>query len=291
MGAGTLSAILGVLYALTQNDIKRLLAYSTIEHSGIILLGLGTGMVSGAGPRRTGRAGGRGQSRARPESCGVQGAAVPWRGKHGDRHRHPPARAVRRSPRVMPWTGLCFLVGAIAISGLPLLNGFVSEWLMFQALLLGFESTTGLMRLNFPLGGCDAGVDDGAGRGVFRQGIRDRLSGVAQEPGSGRGARITALDARAPGAFWRPCASRAVFSRESSSARSRSVTGSLPGVRPRPEMVRSAFGIASAPESFDRAGAGRSWHRDAARSGSRVAGDERRTGQSGASRHGDVAAS
>ncbi len=55
--------------------------------------------------------------------------------------------------RRMPWTGLCFLVGAMAIAGLPLLNGFVSEWLTFQALLLGFASTPGLVRLNFPLSG------------------------------------------------------------------------------------------------------------------------------------------
>jgi hydrogenase-4 component B len=45
MGIGTLSAILGVLYALAQNDLKRLLAYSTIENAGIILLGLGAGMT------------------------------------------------------------------------------------------------------------------------------------------------------------------------------------------------------------------------------------------------------
>ncbi len=53
--------------------------------------------------------------------------------------------------RRMPWTGLFFLVGAMAIAGLPLLNGFVSEWLLFQALLVGFGSTPGLIRLNYPL--------------------------------------------------------------------------------------------------------------------------------------------
>jgi hydrogenase-4 component B len=53
----------------------------------------------------------------------------------------------------MPLTGLFFLVGALAISNLPLLNGFVSEWLTFQALLLGFASTPGLIRLNYPLSG------------------------------------------------------------------------------------------------------------------------------------------
>jgi hydrogenase-4 component B len=53
----------------------------------------------------------------------------------------------------MPWTGVFFLIGALSISGLPLLNGFPSEWLTFQALLLGFTSTPGMARLNFPLAG------------------------------------------------------------------------------------------------------------------------------------------
>ncbi len=53
----------------------------------------------------------------------------------------------------MPWTGLFFLVGALAISGVPPLNGFASEWLTFQALLLGFQSVPGLTRVNFPLAG------------------------------------------------------------------------------------------------------------------------------------------
>ncbi len=53
----------------------------------------------------------------------------------------------------MPWTGLFFLIGAMAISGLPLLNGFPSEWLTFQALLLGFTAVPGLVRLNYPLAG------------------------------------------------------------------------------------------------------------------------------------------
>ena len=54
----------------------------------------------------------------------------------------------------MPWTGLCFLVGAIAISGLPPLNGFASEWLTFQAFLFGFRgSTEPLIHLLFSTGG------------------------------------------------------------------------------------------------------------------------------------------
>src|SRR5205823_14106598 len=53
----------------------------------------------------------------------------------------------------MPQTALFFLVGAVAISALPPLNGFVSEWLTYQSLLQGYGTTTSLIRLMFPLGG------------------------------------------------------------------------------------------------------------------------------------------
>src|SRR5437667_10434978 len=54
----------------------------------------------------------------------------------------------------MPWTALFFLMGSAAISGLPLLNGFVSEWLLFQALLFGFQlSPEALVRFLFPVAG------------------------------------------------------------------------------------------------------------------------------------------
>jgi hydrogenase-4 component B len=154
LGLGALSAILGVLYALTQNDLKRLLAYSTIENAGIILLGLGAGMTMLA----TGR----------PELAVVAIAASLY---HLMNHAAfkgllflsagsvVMATAARQLEgfggllRRMPWTGLFFLAGALAISGLPPLNGFASEWLTFQALLLGFEFVPGLTRVNFPLVG------------------------------------------------------------------------------------------------------------------------------------------
>jgi len=53
----------------------------------------------------------------------------------------------------MPQTAACFLIGAVAISALPPLNGFVSEWLTYQALLQGFGTTSSLFRLMFPLSG------------------------------------------------------------------------------------------------------------------------------------------
>jgi hydrogenase-4 component B len=154
MGIGTLSAILGVLYALAQNDVKRLLAYSTIENAGIILLGLGMGMTMLATDR--------------PELAVVAIAAslfhvlnhATFKGllflaagsvvmTTGTQQMEEFGGLLKR----MPWTGLFFLVGALAISGIPPLNGFTSEWLTFQSLLLGFQSVPGLTRVNFPLAG------------------------------------------------------------------------------------------------------------------------------------------
>jgi len=55
--------------------------------------------------------------------------------------------------RRMPWTALFFLIGAVAISGLPPLNGFVSEWFTYQGLLAGYGATPTLTRIAFPIAG------------------------------------------------------------------------------------------------------------------------------------------
>jgi hydrogenase-4 component B len=67
----------------------------------------------------------------------------------GTRHIEAMGGLLRR----LPWTGAFFLVGALAIAGVPPFNGFTSEWLTFQALLLGFQFVPGLTRVNFPLAG------------------------------------------------------------------------------------------------------------------------------------------
>ncbi|RPI49597.1 MAG: hydrogenase 4 subunit B, partial [Acidobacteria bacterium] len=154
MAVGALSAILGVLYALTQNDLKRLLAYSTIENAGIIVLGLGAGMMARAEGDHELAAIAMAASLVHVLNHAVfKGLLFLGAGgvvmATGTRHVEQLGGLLRR----MPWTGVFFLVGALSISSVPLLNGFISEWLTFQALLLGFASTPGLVRLNFPVGG------------------------------------------------------------------------------------------------------------------------------------------
>jgi len=155
IAVGGLSAVLGVLYALMQHDLKRLLAYHSIENIGIILLGLGVGMI--------GLAYGRGDVAAIGVAASLyhvlnhavfKGLLFLGAGgvvtATGTRHIEEYGGLLRR----MPWTGLFFLVGAMAISGLPPLNGFASEWLTFQAFLFGFrDSTQPLVLFVFPVAG------------------------------------------------------------------------------------------------------------------------------------------
>jgi hydrogenase-4 component B len=136
---GGISAVLGVLYALMQHDLKRLLAYHSIENIGIILLGLGAGMMAVTSGHGEIAAVGIAASLFHVLNHAIFKALL-FLGAGsvltatGTRQIEQFGGLLRR----MPWTGLFFLVGAMAISGLPPLNGFASEWLTFQAFLLGF---------------------------------------------------------------------------------------------------------------------------------------------------------
>ncbi|HEX9048838.1 MAG TPA: proton-conducting transporter membrane subunit, partial [Verrucomicrobiae bacterium] len=154
LSIGTVSAVLGVLYALMEHDLKRLLAYHSIENIGIILMGLGAALMflhSGhqvlaslaliAGLYHT-------INHAAFKALLFLGAGAVLHAT-GTRNMEEMGGLARR----MRWTALFFLIGAAAISALPPLNGFVSEWLTYQALLQGFGATSSLIRLMFPLSG------------------------------------------------------------------------------------------------------------------------------------------
>ena len=148
--SAVVSGVLGVAFAIGQHDLKRLLAYHSVENIGIICMGLG------AGAARARRSGGRelvvlglgGALLHVWNHAPVQGAAVPQRrlGRARDRHARdrPPGRASRKP---MPWTALAFLVGAVAICGLPPLNGFVSELLIYLGLFRACTRRAGTLWL------------------------------------------------------------------------------------------------------------------------------------------------
>ena len=130
--AGVSSGVLGVLFALAQHDLKRLLAYHSVENIGIILLGLGVGMIGISLGRPVvavfGLAGGllhvlnhsifKGMLFLGAGSIQQQCTSLEIDELGGLKKR-------------MPITALCFLIGSAAICGLPPLNGFISEFLIY----------------------------------------------------------------------------------------------------------------------------------------------------------------
>ncbi|MCZ7638881.1 MAG: hydrogenase 4 subunit B [Verrucomicrobia bacterium] len=151
---GTASAVLGVLYALMEHDLKRLLAYHSIENIGIILMGLGAALLFlHAGHPLLAALGLVAALYHTLNHAVFKGLLFLGAGAvlhaTGTRNMEEMGGLAKR----MPHTAVCFLVGAVAISALPPLNGFVSEWLTYQALLRGFSTTESLVRLLFPLSG------------------------------------------------------------------------------------------------------------------------------------------
>jgi hydrogenase-4 component B len=133
---GGVTAVLGILYALMEKDLKRLLAYSTIENVGIIFVGLGLALAFQANGLRL--AAGLAFTAALFHVLNhslfksllffAAGAVLT---STGSRDMENLGGLIHR----MPYTSFVFLVGAVAISALPPLNGFASEWLLFQAIL------------------------------------------------------------------------------------------------------------------------------------------------------------
>ncbi len=136
LAVGALSAVGGVVYALFQHDLKRLLALHSIENVGIIVLGLGACLILRARGADSWAAFALGAALLHTVNHAVfksllfLGAGAFERAV-GSLELDRVGGLLRR----MPWTAGAFLVGAMAISGLPPLNGFASEWLTLQALL------------------------------------------------------------------------------------------------------------------------------------------------------------
>ncbi len=133
---GAATSLFGVLFALMQHDLKRLLAYHSVENIGIILIGIGLSMVFiGSGHPVAGALGLIAGLYHTLNHAVFKGLLFLGAGSilksTGIRNLNEMGGLVR----YLPHTALYFLIGALAISALPPLNGFVSEWLTFQASL------------------------------------------------------------------------------------------------------------------------------------------------------------
>jgi hydrogenase-4 component B len=154
---GTLSALVGILYATTENDLKTMLAHSSIENAGIMTAGFGAGMVFVATghPAAAAIAFVAGLYHLINHSlyktllfCGAGAVEAQTGTRDMDR--------LGGLIKWMPLTALCFLAGTLAIAALPPFNGFVSEWLTLQTMLRSAELASTATKVAFAL--CGAGL-------------------------------------------------------------------------------------------------------------------------------------
>lgn len=133
-----LSCLVGIIYALMEHDIKKLLAYSSVENIGIVLLGIGASMVfvslNMPVPALLAFTAGLYHllNHAVFKPLLFLGAGSVYRAT-GLRDMEKMGGLIKS----MPWTAAFFFIGAMAIAAIPPLNGFVSEWLIFQSLFAG----------------------------------------------------------------------------------------------------------------------------------------------------------
>jgi hydrogenase-4 component B len=249
---GGVSAALGVLYALMQHDLKRLLAYHSIENIGIILLGLGAGMISLAAGRSDIAAIGVAASLYHVLNHAVfkgllflgAGAVVMRTGTRQIEH-------FGGLLRLMPWTASCFLVGAMAISGLPPLNGFASEWLTFQAFLFGFvHSTDPLVHFLFPIGGAVLALTTALAAACFVKAFGISFLALPRSPEAEQAREAPAVMVVPQAMLAALCLALGLFPGRVLGVLA-TVTASLPGVRPGADLAPRGIAMATGLGAFD----------------------------------------
>ncbi len=145
---GAVSSVLGVAYALAEHDIKRLLAYHSVENIGIILLGVGVALIGWAANQPLlavlGLLAGLFHliNHAMFKGLLFLGAGSVLYAT-GTRNME----ILGGLRKAMPTTAICFLIGSLAISAIPPLNGFVSEWFTYQGLITAAMTGDGIIKL------------------------------------------------------------------------------------------------------------------------------------------------
>jgi hydrogenase-4 component B len=187
LALGGVTAVMGVLYALMQHDLKRLLAYHTVENIGIIFIGLGLALAF--------KAYGMAWAGALALTAGLlhvfnhsvfksllffgAGAVLTSTGERDMEHL---GGLIHR----MPQTAFVFLVGCAAISALPPLNGFVSEWLTFQAILLSPQLPSWGLKLLVPAVGALLALSAALAAACFVKAFGVTFLGRARTPAAER---------------------------------------------------------------------------------------------------------
>ena len=180
---GSLTALVGILYATIQTDLRRMLAHSSIENMGIVIASLGAGLAFAAA----------GQSV-------IAGMALIAALYHLVNHAFYKALLFTGAGAIddragstdmdrlgglihrMPWTAGLFLVGVLAIAALPPLNGFVSEWLTLQTLLRATLLSSTVVKIGFALSGALLALTAGLAVTCFAKAFAMSFLGIARSP-------------------------------------------------------------------------------------------------------------
>ncbi len=182
---GSLSALVGILYATTQNDLKTMLAHSSIENIGIVATGLGAGLIFGAS--------------GYPVLAGMAYITAFYHMVNHAAYKGllflgagavDVAAGARDMDRLgglirgMPWTALCFLIGALSIAAMPPFNGFVSEWLTLQMLLRSVELQATVVKIVFALCGAALALTSALAVTCFVKTFAMSFLGMARSAGA-----------------------------------------------------------------------------------------------------------
>lgn len=192
LAVGLISGVLGVVYALGKHDLKRLLAYHSVENIGIILIGAGLGMIGVATGNRAMAVFGFAGSLLHVlnhsifKSLLFMGAGAVLQ-KTRTRHLDHLGGLIKR----MPTTGRTFLVGSISISGLPPFNGFISEFLIYFAAFQGL-TLSGVSFLFASLAIISLAVIGGLAAACFTKVVGIVFLGEPRSTGAARASEVQA---------------------------------------------------------------------------------------------------
>ncbi|HEV8680711.1 MAG TPA: proton-conducting transporter membrane subunit [Stellaceae bacterium] len=184
---GSLSALIGILYATTQAEMKRLLAHSTIENMGIVAAGIGAAMTFMATGHPIVAAIALIAALYHLANHSVYKALLfvgtgAVEAATGTRDLDRLGGIIRR----MPWTSALFLVGVLGISALPPLNGFVSEWLTLQTILRSAVIASTPIKIVFALAGALLALTAGLAVTCFAKVFAMGFLGLARSEGAAR---------------------------------------------------------------------------------------------------------
>jgi hydrogenase-4 component B len=209
---GGITSVLGVLYALMQHDLKRLLAYHTVENIGIIFIGLGLALAFQANGFAAGAALALTAALFHVFNHSLfksllffgSGAVLTATGERDMEHL---GGLIHRMPR----TAFLFLVGCAAISALPPLNGFVSEWLTFQAILLRPDLPQWGLKIAIPAAGAMLALSAALAAACFVKAFGISFLGRPRTEAAAHAREVDAYSIAAMGLFAALCLLAGIF--------------------------------------------------------------------------------